>query len=379
MGFSILPRTKPTFGEQFASGFRKGSEMLDKYSQLAEESKFKQREKAAEAQRKLAQFQGIQKSPFWEALSDDEKGVLEAEATGLISGGTGKALINRLREAQGRDWLSSLGKGEGERQPSQEESSSENELFPQFSDADLIKASAMGGPEGKWAEQTLKARQTEKKAQTEAENTSQQKRQFEHTATKEYAKGLSEAANQAREMKIAITEAKKSLKKGKTGLKPRNIIFKYLSSKRSPLAGFFQDKDTQSIVNAQKTMAGGLKNIFGARPTEREFFWYENILPDLLKSPEVNEVSMNYFEKVADLNLKAQELSDEIVKKNGGYRPIDLEEKVREQLRPEIDKLMNEGYNLTPYVIMTDETGVWRQVPRNEEEYWLKQGKKRVE
>lgn len=174
----------------------------------------------------------------------------------------------------------------------------------------------------------------------------QKEREFGHTKTEKFSEKLAADATQGEEMKYGIRLIRDAMKSGRTGPTARNLAQKYLEGAKSPLADLFASPASGKINVGIKTLAGGFKQIMGSKPTEREFFWYENILPSLVKNIETNEAIVDYFDKVSDFSLKAQEESDQIIKENGGYRPIDLDVRVREKMRPLFNNLISEGMGL---------------------------------
>lgn len=175
----------------------------------------------------------------------------------------------------------------------------------------------------------------------------QKSQQFAHSSTQKYADELRESAANAEEIKFASGVMRNVLRSGKTGPTAQNMAYAYLTDIKSPMAGMFQSKEAGKFNVAMKTLASGFKKIMGAKPTEREFFWYENILPGLLKAAPTNEAILDYFEHLADLDIKSQEIADKIVEGNGGMRPIDLDSKVRKQMKPFLNEAINEGYSLS--------------------------------
>lgn len=186
----------------------------------------------------------------------------------------------------------------------------------------------------------------EAKSQEKKEAASESKRQFGHTKSEKYAEKLASDATQGEEMKYGIKLIKDAMKSGKSGPSSRNLAQKYLEHAKSPLADLFATPESGKFNVGMKTLAGGFKQIMGAKPTEREFFWYENILPSLLKNVETNEAIVDYFENVSDFSLKAQEAADQIIAENQGYRPIDLDVQVRDKMRPVFNDLINQGMGL---------------------------------
>lgn len=219
-----------------------------------------------------------------------------------------------------------------------------------YSDDDLTQIMVLGGDVGKSARAELSRRQKEEERAFKAQESNEKRRQFGHQQTADYAKNLRESADNAREVIDAVNEIRRISEEGITGVNARNLLTSYLSSQNSFLAPALIDKDRQSLISATKTLAGGFRQLFGARPTQREFFWYENILPNLLKNADSNIAAAEYFGKVANYNLRAQQIADDIVLKNNGYRPLDIDARVRKELKKERDALVAEGEKLNKQI-----------------------------
>lgn len=195
---------------------------------------------------------------------------------------------------------------------------------------------------------TLARQATEEEKLKDKRKTEEQKKiEFGHKETKKYGEEIQSAAANANEIKFATGVIRNAIRSGKTGASAQNLAYAYLSDSKSPIAGLFQSKEAGQFNVAMKTLASGFKKIMGAKPTEREFFWYENILPGLLKAAPTNEAILDYFDHLADLDIKSQEVYDEIIDKNSGYRPIDIDKKVRDQMKPFLNEAINEGYALS--------------------------------
>src|SRR5690554_5248060 len=218
--------------------------------------------------------------------------------------------------------------------------------WEKYSDEDLTKWKAVGGKIGSAASAELSRRDKEKERKYRLQKDEQSKKEFGHKATSQYAEEIRKAAENAREVRQAVNEVIRLSNEGLTGLNLKNAFQKFLQSRKSFLTPAFVNKDAQSLLSASKSLAGGFKELFGSRPTQAEFFWYENILPDLLKDADTNIAAAQYFGKIADHRLRMQEIADEIVEENEGYRPLDLDRQVRKRLKAETDSLIKEGEKL---------------------------------
>jgi len=346
----------------------------------------------ADKKRKLQTLKNIQGTDFWKNATDVERNAVEAEILGDITGKTASTLINAERERTGREAFKNAILGT-DNEPGSNLGSIENlsDEMPQNHiepvkklpkrnyDAEISKwqqalGAASNPSDREFAKSKISELQGLRDSEIQQRKSDIQEKQFGHKETTKYAENIAEDADQARNILHANKGLREAIKKGKTGLSARNAMYKYLVSQKSPFAGLFQDKDTQAVINSQKALSGGFKKLFGSKPTEREFFWYENILPDLFKSGEVNESIADYYDEIAQIMLKSQSIMDEIVKKNGGYRPIDIDSQVREKMKPELDKLVNNGEKLSGYVMMRAPDGQVRRIPKSQLQAALEAG-----
>ena len=74
------------------------------------------------------------------------------------------------------------------------------------------------------------------------------------------------------------------------------------------------------------------------------------------------------MERWLNYPVKRQEIADEITKANGGFRPIDLDLKVRERLKSDVDTLVKEGLNISDKVLMRSPDGKVYPIPKSQAE-----------
>jgi len=310
---------KPGFGSRFSQAFQPA--FNQGMNRFLEESALEDREKrkALQEQSKEQRLLGEKKETA-KALGLPDAAIEPTVQAALLK--------EKAKDARNQALLQRLGGGIGQNAGDQEAGGMGN-----LSDEDVLGI----GVENPQIAQLIQKQQ----------QATQGTREFGHKETAKYAEKIVSDAERASEIIDAADEIQKiAKKKGAVGANARNLAFTYLKDKKSPFANLFQNEDTQALISATKTLAGGgIKEIFN-RPTEREFFWFENILPDILKDAPTNEKSASYFKKLAKISLKRQEIYDDIVKKNKGYRPIDIDGQVRSKLEPEMKKLVEEGEKL---------------------------------
>jgi hypothetical protein len=382
----------PSQAEQRLAASHRFAEQINKSLEPHQKFKFDQKAKEADRAQKQAFADQIMNDPSLAGLDIQTRRLLANEAAGLTSAQSTKSLINAMRDREANESFNEALRGDGGQAgaapttssgeslgPMEEEESQTPPQKPKRNyDAELEKwQKILRNPRAenqKFAQAKIDEIHRAQEREHQEAKTNLQEKQFGHTHTAKYAESVAEDAEQARNILHANKGLRTAIKNGATGLNARNAMYKYLTSVKSPLAGLFQTKDTQAVVNSQKALSGGFKKLFGSKPTEREFFWYENILPDLLKSGEVNEGIADYYDDIAKVMLRSEQLMDDIVKKNGGYRPIDIDRRVREMMQPELEKLIERGENLSGYVMMKDPNGVTRQIPKNRVEAAKKAG-----
>lgn len=222
-----------------------------------------------------------------------------------------------------------------------------------YSDEDLTKFALLKGPIADSAKLELQRRDKvkerafkEKEFGFKGKDFDRKEREFAHSSMADYVADVRESAKNSEEVKFAVEEVKRIANTGETGVNARNLFQEFLKGRNSFLANAFINKTQQSLISATKSLAGGFRELFGARPTQREFFWYENILPNILKDADTNIAAADYFGRVANLRVRHQEVMNEIIKENGGFRPIDLDVKTADRMKPERDRLMKEGEKL---------------------------------
>jgi len=218
------------------------------------------------------------------------------------------------------------------------------------SDQLALKFDDAGIPRG-YSNSYVENRRQEMMTAPQKQKFEQDIKEFEHKESAPFYNKISEDAKAAKEVKEAIQLQRDAIASGKTGATVQNLIHTYLKEKENPLANIFQGKNQAEFILGNKVLASGFKGIFGSKPTEREFFWYETVLPNLLKSAETNTGILDYFEKVADFQIKVLDTYDDIVRARGGYRPLNVDTEIRDRMKNEFDQLIQEGNQLTQSII----------------------------
>jgi len=338
----------PNLGETL--GMAAGTGLKGLLSNFLEERKQK---KAQEKKQK--QIQSFLASPEAKSLSDVEKSVF----TGLGKGIYGETLAGKLfeelrKEKQDQDFFNMMKGVSGEQnidtqQPDENIPSETAQKKTGLNKQQLMMLSAHPNPRySKFAETQLADIREKERNEYNAIRDETARKQWAHTQTSKFGEQISDSSERAKELIDATNQIEEALAKGTTGKKARNLAVAYLTKRQSPFASLFITPDMQKILSGAKVLlGGGLKEIVGARPTEREFFWINTILPDILKDLATNEESIRYFKYIAKYNLKRQEVYDEIINENEGYRPLNIQAEVNKRLKPDLDKLIDEGYKIS--------------------------------
>jgi hypothetical protein len=235
-------------------------------------------------------------------------------------------------------------------QPSSESSALEQPKLP-YTQNQILAASTLGAHDIVTAmthanDTALKQNELQFKKSKYSGEQGFKERTYAHDTTKKYADELQTNMSQAQEVLHGVNYLDKALASNKPQSQAQNLAYTFLKKKNSPFSALFQSENAIETELAAKSFAGGFRTLMGSKPTQNEFFWYEAILPGILKNAATNQQSRSYFKEGADLQVKTQDAYDAIVKKNGGWRPIDIDSQVREKMKPELDKYISKGQDL---------------------------------
>lgn len=114
-------------------------------------------------------------------------------------------------------------------------------------------------------------------------------------------------------------------------VQPIVTLLRYVQRQTSP--------DTEEFEKLSNNMISGAKAIFGARITDQDLKAYMATIPTLSNTDKGKRAiikNMMTANKAVEIRAKAMK---DIIKKNGGHRPFDLEIQVADKIADQLDKL----------------------------------------
>jgi len=102
----------------------------------------------------------------------------------------------------------------------------------------------------------------------------------------------------------------------------------FLASRYGENLPFLFTPESASLKLLEKYQAKGLRQIF-QRPTQAEFFFINSAQAQLGKTPEANVAVANLQKKFNNIPIRVANITDQVIKENGGVPPRDLAAKVR--------------------------------------------------
>lgn len=164
-----------------------------------------------------------------------------------------------------------------------------------------------------------------------------------HDLSKDSAKQLREDEKRAENTLTAVKSVRNSLKKTKTGALTWQNFFK------KQFKGTFLENLPLSpegaIIEANiPAFIEGKKELFGQRLSDADLAVVLGKTIDLGKSNEANEAILNLAEFTAELSLNKAKIANEIVKENGGYRPIDFDRQVDERYQERYGQAIDDNF-----------------------------------
>jgi len=152
---------------------------------------------------------------------------------------------------------------------------------------------------------------------------SKEKEMFEPTLQKgaaesilAYNKDIKDSARQAKKELPALKAARSANRKKISGLSDVGTMLYRMTGQQDFLSG-----DAALFNNAVKNLLGSArKDMVGGRMAQQEFFFIENLLPNLGKKPSANEALFNFLETTADMKMAEQQALNNYLKEIGGIQ-----------------------------------------------------------
>lgn len=149
-----------------------------------------------------------------------------------------------------------------------------------------------------------------------------------HDLSKDLAKEIGKDAKTAKTQIRAIDEIENALNSNEIG-----PYSPYTLSEKIPfLQRAFLTPNIQKFLTASKSLFEGMKDMFGIRLSDADLAIVQDMLPDPKKSVEANREAVKFMKIGAEMKLAKENISRDIIKENGGYRPLDFEIKINDKL-----------------------------------------------
>lgn len=155
-------------------------------------------------------------------------------------------------------------------------------------------------------------------------------------------------ATEARENLLVLNDIEKALKGERGGISGPGLAgtiknIPYINKLAGAIPGFAETPDEAVLRTASKQLLGGLKGLFGSRPTEREIFLLiEQMLPAVGRGNEQNQASIDVIRKGYQYAMDKSEAAKQIIADNGGRVPLNFNELLDDRMQARLDKLKEE-------------------------------------
>ena len=183
-----------------------------------------------------------------------------------------------------------------------------------------------------------KMAQQERLAEKKSE---QEDKKFSFTETRKYRDQVNTNSKNARSDLQNLRMQKDLIKTGKL-MGPKetaflDIVGSYFNLDENGKSAF-KNAQTQVFEKLSVPYFRGLKEKFGARPTQWDAQQLQKSFPSLYQTDAGKEVIIEFMEHDSMSNIKEKKISDEIIRRNNGIPPIDLASQVEDRLSTWKDK-----------------------------------------
>lgn len=152
-----------------------------------------------------------------------------------------------------------------------------------------------------------------------------------HNLSKDTDKLIRSDAESARKRLRSFETMKKDIETGKTNPKTfKNLVANAFSG--SFFEGLLRDPESEEFKAASFNVYEGLKNVFGTRLSDQDLKLASTKVPDITKTNEANKKIIEFLEFQDKINVEKEKIANQIIKENGGYRPIDYDIQLNERL-----------------------------------------------
>lgn len=134
----------------------------------------------------------------------------------------------------------------------------------------------------------------------------------------------------------------------KTGKLTNPVFHSALNALEKGIFGFginlhsLENPESQEFSKLSKEFLKDAKEIFGARITNLDVDTFLKMIPDLSQSDDGKLRIINNMRAYNEASRLRKKAMNDIIKENGGKRPLNLETLVEERVSPELDKLSQE-------------------------------------
>jgi hypothetical protein len=358
----IIPRTRPTFGEQVSSGIQQGAQTGQQLGQMFLQNALSQKAKQEELSQKQKFANEIMNDPALSGLDPTIKRMLAYETAGLTSAQSTKSTINALREKLGDERFSELigGIDKADQQenmmPSGEVASPGIEAQPELtSKQSTVKSERDYESEIKnWQRALREAKSPENKA-------------FAESRIKELQRqediGIKKGLAHTKDVRASFTENQNFIDKThdqyEDSLRRESILDRMdqLSDSgelsESGIVNFLESLGLQqewlkNPANEEYTklaldlLGGGtLQADYGSRVLQSEFKVSQQRIPTLMQTPEGRrQISENIKTMLLPSRLKNERMQFYLdqAERTGKPLPHDLRGKVLRDIKPQLEE-----------------------------------------
>jgi len=224
---------------------------------------------------------------------------------------------------------------------------------------------------GKREEQFEKklAWEKEKEAAKEKREMTKEERIKQHEInqeTKPIVEKINKDAKAARDNNMRLQRMEKLNEEGNLGFPLFNSLVGTISEGIWGFGldlGFAMTADAQEFNKLSTDFLKNVKDIFGARVTDREVKNYLKTVPTLAQSQEGRRRLINNLQMFNQASTIRQEAMDDIIDTNKGLRPASLESKVEKKIGSLLDELAN-NFSIQPIHQPKEEASVLQKLGR---------------